>query len=744
MREHRLGLLVALAVMLWSGHAYAGFSITMNPIDCGNDLVGDTTGVTCMSADLSNNNGGMYDIALSGSCDPNEWSISPTSVNLSSAKTMTATFTAQQTGSRSCTVRVYEKNTTNEVFSFGLRGNGQTRANISVNFANPDFGSVRYSVPGALTTRNIVVSNTGDQTLDISDVVINPTNAGFSIQSGGTGGSIVKGTPKTWVIAFDPAGSAGSRAATITFSSNDGSGDSPSFMMTGISTTASIDITPNPPAEITFGTVNEGNSRTVSVPVANSVSGTTSGPLGVSQMTIANTTSPAPAQNWFTFANCSTPSSTNCTTAFNVNNGTPVNVGVKCSPPSGAGTTDQTATVTFTSDSDTSGENVVKLRCKPGVILVSAQMTNVDFGSKLVVPDGAPATVTMEVSNAGTVDADLTFALSDPSQFSVVCKSNPCTAVQKDLNNVPGKVMIDVTYTPSVEGDVFTNLDINLNGGSQNGPSVSVIGHGVDKHLGVLSDLEFPDTFRHPGDKASEMAIPITNTGEYELQVTDITVNDGTIWSLSDPTTTSFPVAPGETHDVMVKFQPDQEGKAPMGTVTVTTNDRRPTTGTQMINLIGNGKLRNVDLAPGSIDVGDTFAGIPARLSVTRPGDILTVLNMDQVPFNIRDIKISGEDEELFHLINLDGSEFSSVDIEPGASQTFDIVFSPTVPGEFTSSVVLYLDTDESVQKSIPITGRAVYVSAHGAGGCSVGGGGSGGLVVVCVAGVLVVRRRRR
>jgi hypothetical protein len=236
------------------------------------------------------------------------------------------------------------------------------------------------------------------------------------------------------------------------------------------------------------------------------------------------------------------------------------------------------------------------------------------------------------VSNAGTVDADLSFVVSSGSsaQFTATCLSNPCQAVKKDMANNPGTAMIQVTYTPTTEGDVFSNLDINLN------------------------------------------------------------------------------------------------------------------SGTQMINLIGNGKLRNVDLAPGSIDVGDTFAGIPARLSVTRPGDILTVLNMDQESFNIRDIKISGEDEDVFQLINLDGSAFSAVDIEPGSSQTFDIVFSPTVPGEFTSSVVLYLDDDQDVQKSIPITGRAVYVSAHGAGGCSAGGGGEGGLVVICVAGLFVVRRRRR
>jgi hypothetical protein len=431
---------------------------------------------------------------------------------------------------------------------------------------------------------------------------------------------------------------------------------------------------------------------------------------------------------------------------FNIANGTPALIGVKCSPPIGAGATDQTATLTFTSDSDTGGENVVNLKCHPGVILVSANMPSISFGSSLVVTGGGTKIdVPITVSNAGTVDADLTFAFTsgNKNEFEVSCVSNPCQAAKQDMNGVSGTANIVVSFKPSAEGDLFTNLDINLNGGMSNGVAMLLTGHGIDKHLGPLTDLEFPDTFRHPGDKATEMAIPITNTGEYELSVDDITVNGGTIWSLSDAFS-PFTVAPGDTVDVKVKFTPEDEGKAPMGMVTVKTNDVRPETGTQTINLIGNGKLRNVDLVPGSIDVGETFAGIPTRLSVTRPGDILTVVNSDLDTFNVRDIQISGGDEDLFHIVNLDGSEFSAIDIEPGSSQTFDIVFSPTVPGEFTSSVVLYLDDDQDVQKTIPITGRAVYVSAHGSGGCSVGSEGSGGFVVICVAGVFIVRRRRR
>jgi MYXO-CTERM domain-containing protein len=335
-----------------------------------------------------------------------------------------------------------------------------------------------------------------------------------------------------------------------------------------------------------------------------------------------------------------------------------------------------------------------------------------------------------------------------PGQFSAVCQggASSCTVV-KNNGVVDGEVMIEMTFTPTTEGDVFTNLDINLNGGTKNGPSVSLVGRGIDKHLDILTDLEFTDTFRNPGDKAPEQTIPITNTGEYDLAVDAITVNGGPVWSLSE-LFTPFTVPPLGTVGLKVKFAPTDEGKAPPGTLTVETNDIR-TTGTQTITLLGTGKLRNVDMAPGSVDVGETFAGIPTRLSITRPGDILTVINMDTEAFNIRDLRIEGTNADMFKLVNLDGSEFSTVDIDPGASQTFDVVFSPPYPGDFEASVVLYLDQDPIAQKLLPIRGHALYIEAHGGGGCSTGPAGptnsdSRGAALLLVAGVLVIMRRRR
>jgi MYXO-CTERM domain-containing protein len=734
MREYRLGVLVALAIALWSGRAHAAFSITGNPIDCGSVVIGGST--TC-SETLSNSNSGMYDLFLDASCDTDVWSISPTAVNLNSSKEITATFTPSASGVSSCTVHVTDKMTTSpDRFTFSLRGNGQLPANISVSVTDLAFGSARYNdaSPSSSTTKTLSVANTGDVPLMITGVTIGGANASsFSIQSGGTSGTINKGTPKLWTFEFDPNSPAGDKTATVTFMSNDTTSGTVVVDLAGTSTTASIDVSAT---TVDYGVVANGSSRTNEITVKNPMV-TFGGPLGVTRALIAGGT-------WFTFASCATPTNRDCGSVLAIPNNGQALIGVKCSPPPGA-TGDQMATVTFTSDSDSGTANVANLTCTSGNINVAAAMSEINFGSKLVVAGGgAPVSAQMMVTNKGTLDATIAFALSSgtPGQFTVTCTGGASSCmVPKNDGTADGATMIDLTFTPTAEGDLFTNLDINLNGGNQNGPSVSLVGRGIDKHLDILTDIEFTDTFRNPGDKAPLQIVPIKNYGEYDLQVTEMTITGDPVWSLAEPFM-PFTVPPKGSVDVNVRFAPTDEGKAPPGTLTVASNDILPT-GTQTITLLGTGKLRNVDMAPGSVDVGETFAGIDARLSITRPGEILTVINQDTETFNIRDLKIEGTNADMFTLVNIDGSEFTSIDIEPGASQTFDVIFSPPYPGDFEASIVLYLDQDPIAQQPVPIRGHALYIEAYGGGGCSTGGDTRGGALLL-VAGVLVILRRRR
>jgi MYXO-CTERM domain-containing protein len=189
-----------------------------------------------------------------------------------------------------------------------------------------------------------------------------------------------------------------------------------------------------------------------------------------------------------------------------------------------------------------------------------------------------------------------------------------------------------------------------------------------------------------------------------------------------------------------VRFAPVVEGKAQDGLLEVMTDDTARPMAT--VTLTGNGKLRKVDLAPGNIDVGDTFAGISTTLSIARPGELLTVVNQEEVTFTIASISIVGDDADAFRLVDVSGRGFSNVALGAGAHEDFDIVFSPSHVGEFRATVSVLLDEDMTPQRPVPIRGRAIYVGAHGSGGCSTGGD-AGGATVLVLGLVLVLRRRR-
>jgi MYXO-CTERM domain-containing protein len=192
--------------------------------------------------------------------------------------------------------------------------------------------------------------------------------------------------------------------------------------------------------------------------------------------------------------------------------------------------------------------------------------------------------------------------------------------------------------------------------------------------------------------------------------------------------------------DVEVKFAPAQAGKVPDGTLTITSDDRM--TGMSTVILLGNGKDRRVQMAPSTIDLGDTGAGVPTRLSDVKPDGLLSIANLDDAnTFQIREIVLDGDN--VFEVQDLDGNSVSNAPLAPSSTASYDIVFTPPTVGEFHANATLYLDQDPSAQTSIPVRGRALFVDAHGSGGCSTGGGSGSGMIVVLVGLVLGWRRRR-
>jgi len=229
----------------------------------------------------------------------------------------------------------------------------------------------------------------------------------------------------------------------------------------------------------------------------------------------------------------------------------------------------------------------------------------------------------------------------------------------------------------------------------------------------------------------------VLNNGEATLQITAAMISGAPVWQLLDSQPAT--VAGHATQDFTITFSPTDVGVAPAGQLTLTTNDNQNLM--KVITLTGSGVVRNVAFVPTNnqdpttIDLGTTGLGIPINA-----GDLLQVINRDNT------------NEFTIHAIKLDGASSFRLDNSPSdaalpatTKRGFAVTFDPREAGDFETTATLYLDQDPTAQATIKLKGHAVFVEAHGSGGCNAGGAGrSGGGVTLGLLALGVLRRRRR
>lgn len=718
------GLCVALLIIGWSMSAIAATTITMtpNPVDTPVTTIG-----TPSSADgtLSASANAKVDLVVSGCNNAlGTFTLNPdTNVNLNggATPTITVTYTPVAGGTQTCTVHVYDTGTTTSLGMFSVRGTGVKPATMSIS-GNTDFSSVRYNdaAPVHTFSRTFTVSNTGDQTLTVTNVSV---TGDFAVTGVPASGSILGGGSKSWTITFDPS-AGGTRTGTLTFTSDAPANGTQSLTVMGVGTNAVIAV-----SDPAFGIVNIGNSANQDITVTNN-GGAPKGPLGVTSAAISG------GGGWFTFSACG--GGTTCTFAPALAINTSTVVGVKCTPPLTAAANDmQTAMVTFTSDTDSATDTVALATCTAGQSKLATNMTTVQFAPTLVGTTSTPLMVT--VTNTGNVDATIWLSKTgaNAGAFTVgtssgcgTASTNVCTVL---ANN--GTQMINVNVTPGFEGDVSAGLTLNAN--APPNPTLVLAGRGIDRHVSTVDSVQFPDTFRNPGDKASVMPIAVKNIGEYPLHVSNVALDGQGTWALAD-TFMPFDVPGLSEVAVNVVFTPMTAGKAPDATLVVFTDDTKKPQSNIVIS--GNGKDRNVAMGPPVLDFGNTGAGVPVTYtSLKRPDDWLTVVNMDDTAFKVREITFDMPD--LFKVEAIGGGGVAG-DLAVGARNQYEVVFTPPKVGEYTANMTLFLDQDPLGQRTIEVRGNALFVDAHGGGGfgCSAGNGAGGGAALALLA---LVRRKR-
>ena len=352
-----------------------------------------------------------------------------------------------------------------------------------------------------------------------------------------------------------------------------------------------------------------------------------------------------------------------------------------------------------------------------------------DFGGVDLQIGSAQQTFTIQNSGDGPLDLGA-ITTSGSVKYTFV-KPSAATLQPGDTRD------IDVTYTPTLEQADAATITVPLTGifgDSPDSQTITLQGHGIDRHIQVPTDLAFPDTFVYP-DIPPVMPITVHNTGEAPLHLSMLAASAQ--WTVMNAA--AVDIVGNGTYQVMIQFSPTAVGTDD-GTLTISDNE----TGKPMavVDLRGKGIDRDVQIGPSTINLGTTGLGVALHLKdLTAEG--FQVINMDAVNgFAIHAADFT--DDPAFGPNPADGAfafdtSPANVALSPSGVASFDLVFQTDTEGTYHALANVFLD-DDPVPKSVPVTAKAVFVDAHGGGGCDSTGGGAGLAVVVIV--LLVLRKR--
>ncbi|HWO25363.1 MAG TPA: choice-of-anchor D domain-containing protein [Kofleriaceae bacterium] len=405
-------------------------------------------------------------------------------------------------------------------------------------------------------------------------------------------------------------------------------------------------------------------------------------------------------------------------------------VTMRADPANRVGTMQAALTVTSNLGANPTRTLILRANSITGAFTVTPSSL-LDFGNVDVQGPHVSQTITITNTSGGTLYLTSFARSDDPNfdfDFEIMLPGN--TTLQPD-----GSVSIPVTYKPSIAAPPDSERLVRLNyliGGIVNGPvwgTITIRGRGIDRKLSVEPPPMFPDTFRNPGALAPVRAVTVRNLGEATLKVSAVTISDAA-WQVVDATPVD--IAKGASHDFLVRFAPTAVGSTQAELVIMNDDNDRPMAS---VALVGTGINRNVQFGPEGaqeINLGYTGVGVPITTD-----DALVVTSKDpENTFQIRAIEFDQASQ--FQIKGL----APGLELPPMAERAFGVTFTAQKVGTFSVKARLYLDTDPEAQQEVTLTGNAVFVDAHGGGGCAASGArGPAGSALLVLAALLGLRR---
>jgi len=624
----------------------------------------------------------------------NSCPVSPSTLAANGICTITVAFNPTSAGTFTAAVTITDNNneTPNSTQTVSLTGTGGAP---SASLSTPSAPPPPFGPQGVGTTSSpaaILLSNTGNATLNIASIGFAGTNAADFAVANTTCGSTLGPSPATCTISvtFTPLG-AGPRVGTLVVTDN--SNNVPNSMQTVTLTGANTTGTGNAavaslsPTTLAFG------SQTLGV--ASSALTATLSNTGNITMTTAVTETGTSAGDFSESDNCgSVAAGANCTIS--------VTFKPTVTPP-----TLEMALLTLTGNASNSPQTL-SLSGTGTASLVSFSVPSLNFGNQNVSTTSTPP-LSIVLTNEGGAPLIINSIVptgANSGEFNVTTGANACPSTGTTVASGLG-CTIYVTFTPNATGSQMAAVTVtdNSNGVNNAQQSVSMTGTGVGAVV-QFSPTSLSFGAQPLSTPSAVQIVTLTNTGNSPLMINSFTPAgpNSSEFSLGTGTTCSVGVpvaAGGGTCNIGVTFTPTTTAAVTgTGTGTGTTvpiaDNATNIPSPQYIPLSGSGSGPVVGPLPSSLTFGSVAVGTP-----TPPSLPLTITNTGNMPLNITAAQLGGANPG-------DYSVTLGICVNPvaaGSSCTMNVTFAPTAPGSNLMATLTITDNAATSPPPVTLTG---------------------------------------
>ncbi len=539
-------------------------------------------------------------------------------------------FNPQGVGQKIATLEV---TTNGGNIQIGLTGIGVSPI-LNVAQTSVEFDSTRTATT---SIDSIFISNTGTDTLNITQAAINGTNPGqFSVDAPP---APIPPSEGAWLNVYFTPSNTGSFSATLNLLSDGGLGQ---IALTGVGVEPQMAVSAN---TLDFGDVSITNPLTLDVTVSNA--GNTA--LNVSEALVTGTD--------LTFFNVSPQ-------FFTVPAGGSQIVSVTFSPDQ---VRSYSASLAFFSDA---GEQFVTLSGNGINASLETSPDSLYFGIAQV---SASVRDTLYLNNTGTSTVTVSsFELSgaNASAFSVLT-GTPLTI------GASSTIAIPIDFAPQFAGFHIATLLITSDGGNL---SVPVTGTGTEAIFNPSTrSLGFADTDVFG---SSTRTLTIVNEGNAALTVSEYFLIGTNNTDFQIPTT-PISLAPLNSVDLSINFVPQSVGSKTAEIVFFSNASSSPDTIALSGIALDAGDIALFNANPASIFFTDTEVG-------SSPASPFFIGNNGALVLNISEYFITGSNASEFQF----SSTISS--IQPGDSALFSVSFIPSSIGSKSASLVFFTNSPTS------------------------------------------------